>query len=81
MARPSAGTDPRPRLTPKTMLKFHVPTVVCEGCLETITQAILQTDPTATVQADLATKTFTVTTQTDASVLREAIAATGHQVS
>jgi copper chaperone len=63
-------------------LQIHVPTMVCDGCTDTVTTAIHSIDTTAVVTVDLGTKIVTIVTSTSTpEALSEAIAATGHTVS
>ncbi len=61
-------------------MELTVPSIMCEGCVETITKAIKNLDPQAQVSADLARKTITVQTTTSRSDICTAIANTGHTV-
>jgi copper chaperone len=59
-------------------LELKVPSVVCNGCIDTVTKAIVNLDPNATVTGDLASKTFSVETQASETAIKEAIVQTGH---
>lgn len=61
-------------------MKLQVSDMVCGGCVEIITQAVISVDPTAKVSADLATKTLDLETQASTEVVQEAIAKAGYQV-
>jgi len=62
-------------------LQLHIPTIVCEGCADTITKAIQGVDATATVAIDLASKQVNIETQAELTTLQAAIVATGHTIS
>lgn len=53
------------------MLTFQIPNMTCGHCVRAVTQAVQVADPTATVQADLATHQV----QVDTTASREAVAA------
>ncbi|TAG12524.1 MAG: copper chaperone [Oscillatoriales cyanobacterium] len=50
-------------------LKLHVPSIVCSGCGNTITEAIKTVEPEAKIDVDLAAKT-----------VKQAVVASGHTV-
>lgn len=60
------------------IMKLNVPTMACGGCAATIESAVKTLDPTATVDADLASKTVSVTTQETAQAVTGAIVAAGY---
>lgn len=60
------------------IMKLNVPTMACGGCAATIESAVKTLDPTATVHADLASKTVSVTTQETAQAVTGAIVAAGY---
>ncbi len=61
-------------------LQLKVPSMMCEGCVETVTQAIEAKDSTATVNVDLDSKLVTVETQLSSESIQQAITAAGHTV-
>ena len=60
-------------------MKLQVSDMVCGGCVDIITQAIISVDPTAKVLADLATKTLDLETQASATIIQEAITQAGYK--
>ncbi len=61
-------------------MKLQVSDMVCGGCVDIITQAIISVDPTAKVLADLGTKTVDIETQASTTLVQEAIAQAGYTV-
>lgn len=61
-------------------LELKVPTIVCNGCVDTITKAIMEVDSSASVKADVQTKSVSVETTASEAALKEAITKTGHTV-
>jgi copper chaperone len=61
-------------------MELKVTSMVCEGCVETVTKAILTHEPEAKVDIDLATKKVTVNTQASEESIKQIIVATGHEV-
>ena len=61
-------------------LQISVPSIMCDGCVETVTQAIQALDATATVQVDMATKLVTVKTQAAEPEIAQAITEAGHTI-
>ena len=61
-------------------LQLTVPSMVCSGCSDTVTQTIQALDANAKVQVDLTTKAVVIETQTSESEIRSAISAVGHEV-
>ncbi|NJL81884.1 MAG: heavy-metal-associated domain-containing protein [Chloroflexaceae bacterium] len=61
-------------------MQLQVPSIVCEGCGDTITKAIKTHEPSASVQVDIANKTVTVDTQASEESIKQIITATGHTV-
>jgi copper chaperone len=63
-------------------LELQVASIVCDGCVNTVTQAIQSVDNAASVAVDLASKIVSVSDNTaDRETIIAAIAATGHTVS
>ena len=61
-------------------LQFKVPSMVCEGCVKTVTEAIQTVDSGARVNILLETKDVSIETQASAESIKEAIAAKGHTI-
>lgn len=61
-------------------LKLSVPTIVCEGCADTITEAITTVDSDAKVEVDVKTKTVTLESEAAPESFKQAIVATGHKI-
>lgn len=61
-------------------IELNVPSIVCDGCVSTITASIQQQDSSAKVAADVETKQVRVETTADAASIRQAILAAGHEV-
>ena len=59
-------------------IELKVPNMACGDCAKTITQAVIDIDPKASVKADPKTKQVIVETQASESSVREAIAAAGY---
>jgi copper chaperone len=61
-------------------MTFNVPTITCEGCVDTIKKEILTHEPEAKVEGDVSNKTISVDTQASESSIRQMIVAVGHEV-
>ncbi|MEM6714557.1 MAG: heavy-metal-associated domain-containing protein [Cyanobacteria bacterium P01_D01_bin.6] len=61
-------------------LQFKVPSIVCDGCAETVTKAIQSLDAGAKVDINVETKDVSAETTASEEAIREAIAAKGHTV-
>lgn len=61
-------------------LKLKVPSIVCDGCAETITETITTMEPDAKVEVDVKAKTVTVEAAASEETIKQAIVATGHTV-
>lgn len=61
-------------------LNFKVPSMVCDKCAETVTQAIQSLDQDAKIDVHVQTKDVTAETNASMEAIREAIAARGHTV-
>ena len=59
-------------------MTFNVPTMACGGCTAAIESAVKALDPQATVEANLAEKTVSVTTWQSADAVTKAVAAAGY---
>jgi copper chaperone len=62
-------------------VKLTVPSILCEGCVETVTKAIQSVDAQASVRVDLATKEVSIETIASLADLTAAIDEVGHEVS
>ena len=62
------------------MIELKVPSMVCEGCVETLTKAIKTHEPNATVNIDLDSKQVNIDTQASVESIKQIIVATGHEV-
>ncbi|MDJ0635191.1 MAG: heavy-metal-associated domain-containing protein [Xenococcaceae cyanobacterium MO_188.B29] len=62
------------------MIELKVPSMVCEGCVETVTKAIKTHEPDATVNVDLDSKQVNIDTQASVESIKQIIVATGHEV-
>jgi copper chaperone len=60
------------------VLELKVPSIVCSGCVDTITKAIMDLDSSASVKSDLETKIVSVETTASETALKEVITKTGH---
>jgi copper chaperone len=61
-------------------IKLKVPTIVCNGCVETITEQLQKNLPEAQVTVEFETKMVSIDTQASEATVKEIIAATGHTV-
>ncbi|MGK7903574.1 MAG: heavy-metal-associated domain-containing protein [Hormoscilla sp.] len=61
-------------------VQFKVPSMVCDGCAETVTKAIQTVDPGAKVNIVLETKEVSVESNASLDAIKEAIAAKDHTV-
>jgi len=61
-------------------LHLTVPNMACAACATTITRAITEIDPTATVDADSKTKQVNIATQVSEELIKKAIAMAGYTV-
>lgn len=59
-------------------IQLKVPNMACGACAKTITQAVIDIDPKASVKADPKTKQVIVDTNASESSVKEAIAAAGY---
>ena len=59
-------------------IELKVPNMACGDCAKTITQAIIDIDPKASVKANPETKQVIVNTQVSESSVKEAISAAGY---
>lgn len=61
-------------------LNLIIPDMACSACTDTITKSVQALDASATVQADTATKAVTITTNSEATAVKQAIADAGYTV-
>lgn len=59
-------------------MEIKVPTIVCQGCADTITQEIKTHEPKANVKVDIDKKLVTVDTQASEESIKQMISAVGH---
>ncbi len=59
-------------------LQLQVPRISCSGCVKTVTTAIQELDPVATVQADPKTKLVQVDTTQSEDMVRKALSQIGY---
>ena len=60
-------------------IQFNVPDMTCGHCVSTITKAVQQAVPGASVATDLAAHRVTVDGASDAEVVRRAIVEAGYE--
>ena len=61
-------------------MNFKVPSMVCDGCITTIKDAIITHEPEAKVEIDLDSKIVKVDTEASEESIRQVITAVGHTV-
>ena len=61
-------------------MNFKVPSMVCDGCIDTIKDAIITHEPEAKVEIDLNSKLVKVDTEASEESIRQVITAVGHTV-
>ncbi|BAZ46914.1 heavy metal transport/detoxification protein (plasmid) [Chondrocystis sp. NIES-4102] len=61
-------------------LQLKVPNMACSACGDTITKAIKEIDPTATVRAEPKTKLVEIETKASEAEISQAITAAGYTV-
>lgn len=59
-------------------IELKVPSIACEGCAETITKAIKNSEPNADVNVNVSTKIVTVKTNASESKIKQIITEVGH---
>ena len=59
-------------------IELKVPNMACGDCAKTITQAVIDIDPKASVKAEPKTKQVIVNTQASESSVRKALDAAGY---
>lgn len=61
-------------------VQLKVPSMVCQGCVDTITKVITTEDSDATVDANLDEKLVTVDASMSKESIKQLITAAGHEV-
>lgn len=61
-------------------INFKVPSMVCDGCVDTVKDAIATHEPEAKVEINLDTKQVEVDTKASEESIRQIITAAGHTV-
>ena len=61
-------------------MTFKVPSIKCEGCVDTITKEIKVHDENAKVKGDVENKTIEVESDMSEESVKEAISVTGHEL-
>jgi len=61
-------------------LEMKVPSMVCNGCVDTVTKAIKTVESEAQVDINLETKMVKVDGKASPESIKEAITATGHTI-
>ncbi|MDJ0590383.1 MAG: heavy-metal-associated domain-containing protein [Pleurocapsa sp. MO_226.B13] len=61
-------------------IELKVPSMVCDGCVSTVKDAILTHEPKAKVEIDLNTKQVSVDTEASEASIKQVITAAGHTV-
>lgn len=62
-------------------MEFNVNGMTCGGCVRTVSNAVRNVDPDASVEVDLASKRVSVQSKADAASVEAAIANAGYEVS
>ncbi len=60
------------------MIKYAVPDMTCGHCEATVTKAIKEVDPFASITADLETNTITVKASAEAGMISSALEQAGY---
>lgn len=60
------------------MIEFTLPTMTCGHCVKTVTRAVQQVDPAATVEIDLASQRLQIASAKDALAFSAALAEEGY---
>ncbi len=61
-------------------ITLKVPSMVCDGCVSTVKDAILTHEPKAKVEIDLDSKQVNVDTDASEASIKQVITAAGHEV-
>lgn len=59
-------------------VELKVPSIACSGCVDTLTKAVMEVDPSASVKGDVQAKTLSVETTASEDAVKEAITKAGH---
>jgi copper chaperone len=62
------------------MLTFHIPDMHCDGCVRSLTKAVQALDASASLTADLQTRTVSVTTSAAPAAVSTAFEDAGFDV-
>jgi copper chaperone len=62
-----------------SMLRFHIPTMTCGGCVKSISRAVAALDPHARVDADLQSHDVEITTAADEGAVVAALREVGYE--
>ena len=62
------------------MISLKVPSIACDVCAQTITKAIKNSEPQATISVDVANKVVSVETEASVESIKKAITEAGHTV-
>ena len=60
------------------MIEFNVPGMTCGHCTRAVTEALMEVDPQAKVEVDLASKRVTVESARERAALEAALAEAGY---
>ncbi|MEL6440176.1 MAG: heavy-metal-associated domain-containing protein [Cyanobacteria bacterium J06621_8] len=61
-------------------INLQVPSMVCEGCVAAVKDAIIAAEPSAKVEIDLATKKVAVESSSSEAAIKQIIIDVGHEV-
>lgn len=61
-------------------INLQVPSMVCDGCVNIVKDAIISQEPQAQIEINLETKNVKVSTQASEASIRQIITAAGHTV-
>jgi copper chaperone len=61
------------------MIELTLPTMTCGHCVKTVTRAVQQLDPAATIEIDLPSHRVRIDSDRDAQSLRAALAEEGYE--
>lgn len=61
-------------------INLQVPSMVCDGCVTVVKDAIITHEPNAKVDIDLDTKQVTINTEASEASIKQVITAVGHTV-
>jgi copper chaperone len=63
----------------KTPIRFNIPDMACDGCVQTVTRAITKLDPAAKVEADTQDRTIRVVTLRPSADIERSLTAAGYR--